>query len=86
MALHSSFYNHGIRFDNNEYREDTEVAVRVWEFWNATSMNGLSELIRFQGPMIPGGENFLSLDDDSVAWLLAHEERHKFRFRRCVEL
>lgn len=33
--------------------------------------------------MIPGGENFLSLDDDSVAWLLAQEERHKFRFRRC---
>lgn len=36
--------------------------------------------------MIPGGENFLSLDDDSVAWLLAQEERHKFRFRRCVVL
>lgn len=24
--------------------------------------------------------------DDSVAWLLAQEERHKFRFRRCVVL
>lgn len=40
MALHSSFYIHSIRFDNNEYKEDTEVAVRVWEFRNATSMNG----------------------------------------------